>query len=277
MKWLLPLLLATAAHAKVLRDIPYVKHGDPLQKLDIHLPDKKPETPRPVLVAIHGGGWSIGDKTNASFIQPKTSWFLDQGFVVVSINYRLSPAVEHPAHIEDVCAAIAWVEKNIGKRGGDPEKIYLLGHSAGAHLAALAAVDRERQKEAGMKPENLKGVILLDGAGYDVPKQMKDGPAIPRLQEMYRDAFTDDPEVQRDASPALRVSSTPPSFLILHVARRQDSRRQSQLLADALESHGGKTTVTAVAGKSHATINRDLGKPGDPTTVAVAAFLKSTR
>lgn len=276
------LLMITAAIVArgapvVLRDIPYVTHPgteSKLTSLDIYLPETKPKSPAPVIILMHGGGWSIGDKTNATFIEPKASWFMDQGFIVVSINYRLSPAVTHPAHIEDVDASIAWVERHIAKHGGDPRKLWLLGHSAGAHLAALAGTDQERLTKAGAHPEFLQGVILLDGAGYDIPRQMLPMTDQGLLGRMYHDAFTSDVKIQTDASPALEHPKNPPPFLILHVARREDSKTQSDLLAAALRNAGGSVTVQGIAGKSHMTINRDLGVPGDPVTVAVAAFLK---
>lgn len=269
------LLFATAdAAPKVLRDLPYAGKGsDPLQRLDLHLPDGKAGKPRPVFILIHGGGWVMGDKSNANFAEPKTSWLLDAGYIVASVNYRLSPAVSHPGHVEDVCRAIAWIQQKIPRHGGDPRRIWLLGHSAGAHLAALAAVDGARLQAAGGDPEGLRGVVLLDGAGYDIPQQyagLREGSA---LQKMYRLAFTDDPEKQRDASPVHRVDRKPPPFLILHVARRADSRRQSALLAEALRAKGGRAEVVAIAGKSHGSISADCGKKGDPVTRAVAWFL----
>ena len=269
------LLFATAdAAPKVLRDLPYAGKGsDPLQRLDLHLPDGKAGKPRPVFILIHGGGWVMGDKSNAGFAEPKTSWLLDAGYLVVSINYRLSPAVSHPGHVEDVRRAIAWVQKTIPRHGGDPRRIWLLGHSAGAHLAALAAVDGAGLQAAGGDPDGLRGVVLLDGAGYDIPKQyagLREGSA---LQKMYRLAFSDDPAKQREASPVHRVDRRPPPFLILHVARRADSRRQSGLLAEALRAQGGRAEVMAIAGKTHGSISADCGKKGDPVTLAIAKFL----
>lgn len=272
---LLPLWFATAQAApKVLRDLPYAgKASEPLQRLDLHLPAGKAAKPRPVFLLIHGGGWVMGDKSNATFAEPKTSWLLDGGYIVASVNYRLSPAVSHPGHVEDVRRAIAWVQKNIPRHGGDPRRIWLLGHSAGAHLAALAAVDGAGLRAAGGDPGGLRGVVLLDGAGYDIPRQysaLREGSA---LQKMYRLAFTEDPAKQRDASPVHRVDRKPPPFLILHVARRADSRRQSALLAGALRAKGGRAEVVAVAGKSHGSISGDCGKKGDPVTLAIAEFL----
>ncbi len=268
--------LALAGQAKVLHDLSYAgKDGHPRQKLDLHLPEKTPEQPRPVFILIHGGGWQAGDKANANFARAKVRWLLDSGYLVASVNYRLSPAVEHPAHVEDVCRAVAWVQKHVSKHGGDPERLYLLGHSAGAHLAALAAVDAPRLKAAGADPASIRGAVLLDGAGYDIPRQyplLREGSV---LQSMYRQAFTDDPAKQRDASPVHRVTAKPPPFLILYVSQRRDAARQARLLAEALREKGGRAEIAAIPGKSHATINADCGKPGDPVTAAIEKFLRS--
>jgi arylformamidase len=275
---LLWLSLMLGLQAKVLRDLPYAGKGSsPLQVLDLHVPDERRAKPRPVFILIHGGGWRTGDKSNKHFADPKTSWLLDGGYIVASINYRLSPAVRHPAHVEDICQALAWVQRHAAGYGGDPKRIYLLGHSAGAHLAALAAVDVPRLKAAGADSSGIQGVILLDGAGYDIPVQypfLREGSV---MQKMYRDAFTDDPSRQRDASPVHRVTTKPPPFLILHVTRRLDSPRQSRLLAEALRGKGGTAEVVPVAGKSHGTINGDCGKPGDPVTLAIARFLAQAK
>jgi arylformamidase len=268
------LVLATLAPAKTLRDLPYAgKKSHPYQKLDLFIPDEAAAKPRPVFILIHGGGWAMGDKSTSSFVEPKTTWLMKGGYLVASINYRLAPAAKHPAQVEDVLKSVAWVQKHVDRHGGDPQRIYLLGHSAGAHLAALAAVDSERQKAAGIDPKSIRGVVLLDGAGYDIPRQY---PALREggyMQKIYRHAFTTDPAAQRDASPVHRVTTRPPPFLILHVARRTDSRLQSNLLADALREKGGEAKVIPIPDKTHGTINADCGKKDDPVTDAIGAFL----
>ena len=282
---MIPMLLASclssptnlSGQCKVLREVAYVKAGHDRQKLDLYLPETERKEAAPVVIAIHGGAWAFGDKANDSFVKPKCSWFVEQGFIVASINYRLSPAVTHPAHIQDVIHAMAWVAANIAKHGGDPKQIYLLGHSAGAHLAALAAVDEKRLQAAGVDPKSIMGVILLDGAAYDVRREAS---RALRRDNMFTRAFTMDPDTQTDASPTSKVAimqGTPPPFLILHIILRQESKRQSEALAAALKAKGAKVELLALRGKTHGSINRDMGKPGDATTIAVEKFLKSLR
>lgn len=118
----------------------------------------KSEAPAPVMLLIHGGGWSIGDKAHRTFIEPKASWLIPQGFIVASINYRLSPAVTHPAHIEDVCSAIGWIERNIAKHGENPTKLWLLGtlRNAGGKVLHVGIAEFLA----------LFGGSLVDGQGF---------------------------------------------------------------------------------------------------------------
>jgi acetyl esterase/lipase len=260
------------AGTRCLRDLPYrggASVRDGLQMLDCYAPADASQAP--VLVYIHGGGWAIGDKSR---LKEKVNWWCGQGGILVSINYRLSPAVRHPAHIEDVAAALDWVNLHIADYGGDPRRILLMGHSAGAHLAALVGSDPRWLGATGRTPEGLAGVILLDGAGYDIPTHMAE--VGQRMLEIYRLPFTDDPAIQADASPILQLQAAsgfrPPPFLITHSRMRSDSSSQSKALAAALIAAGGQAEVAAFA-KDHKHMNDDVGVAGDPLTTAIQAFL----
>jgi len=243
-----------------------------LQSLDLY---GEPGQRRPIVAFIHGGGWRIGDKANPAAGAEKAAIFTARGFLFASLNYRLSPAVRHPAHIEDVAAGLAWLLDNAGSFGGDPRRLAVMGHSAGAHLAALAAADPRWLGRHGRKPRDLAGAILLDGAGYDITQQ---APAVQArggfLGDMYADAFGADAQVWRDASPALHCdpAAPPPPFLIFYTARA-DAIRQSSLLAAALRKAGGTAQTALAADKSHLALNRDIGAPGDKPTAAIFAAL----
>ncbi len=272
--FLILLMLVSPALAGLLRDLPYAgPESTPLQKLDLYR-DNEAEGIQPVVMLIHGGDWTKGDKSDEGLLVPKVAWLLEQGYVVVSVNYRLVPDAKHAEQVEDVCRAIAWVQKHVARYAGDPERIWLLGHSAGAQLATLAAVDADRQKAAGVDRRALRGVVLLDGAGYDVPRQIASLRKKSPMKAVYQKAFTDDPAAQFNASPVSRVSVKPPPLLILHVADRKSSADQASALAEALKAKEGQVQVLATAGKTHESINADCGKPGDPVTAAVAGFLK---
>lgn len=222
----------------------------------------------PLVVFIHGGGWRIGDKRNGAAGEEKAAFFNHKGFSYASLNYRLSPNVRHPAHVEDVAAALAWLRRNAGAQGYDGERIFIMGHSAGAHLAALAAVDPRWLAAHGELLSLIKGVILLDGAGYDLTRQ---APAVIArggfLGEMYAGAFGRDPAGWRDASPALlaeRGRGIAP-FLIVH-ASRPDSTSQSRQLARALRDAGAEARLFEARGYSHADVNRRIGRDGEQVT-----------
>lgn len=242
-----------------------------LLSLDVYAPAKAQQLP--VVVFIHGGGWRQGDKAQAV---DKGRFFAERGALLVSVNYRLSPRVQHPTHIEDVIRALAWVKAEIAAYGGDPHRIAVMGHSAGAHLAALAGVDTSRLQMAGLTPRDLKAVVCLDGAGYDIAWQVEElGSG--RAGVLYRNAFGNRKEDWNDASPVVQAETAKhvPCYLLLHVGGREDSRRQSERLADAVRAAGGKAAVVAAPGKTHATINREIGRPNDPVTAIVLRVLEA--
>ncbi|MBD3675478.1 MAG: alpha/beta hydrolase [Planctomycetaceae bacterium] len=256
-------------------DVPYAERPgtDPkFLSLDIYAPQKAAGK-LPVMVMIHGGGWRIGDKTNRAVGIDKAKFFTSQGFVYVSINYRLTPAVQHPGHIIDVAAAIAWVHDHIEEYGGSPETLFVMGHSAGAHLAALVATDENRLKKHKKDLSIIDGVVLLDGAGYDIPKKLKLGNSV--ANSMYLNAFTEDEATQANASPIHHVEAGKqiPPFLIIPIARRADSNQMSEALRDALITADGDAAIHVAEGKTHGSLNRDIGQPGDPPTTAMMEFL----
>jgi acetyl esterase/lipase len=261
---------------RVRRDLQYAKIDgvDPnLLSLDVYAPATGDK--HPVLVMIHGGGWSGGDKRNPGVATTKPRFFTERGYVYVTINYRLSPAVLHPAHIEDVAAALAFVHDHVAKVGGDPDRIQVMGHSAGAHLAALVSTDGRRLGAHGKGLGIIKGVILLDGAGYDIPAVMTGEDRRPGARTTYARAFGTDEAGWRDASPIAHVAAGKgiPPFLIFHAGAREASEVQAQALAGALGAAGVAARVVHAPGKDHGSINRDIGTPGDGPTRAILAFL----
>jgi acetyl esterase/lipase len=143
------------------------------QSLDLYLPGTP--GPHPVMVMVHGGGWRLGDKANRAMWKDKAPHFHREGWVYISVNYRLSNGEglpPHPVHVQDVAKALAWVHNNIKQHGGDSEQIYLMGHSSGAHLAALVSTDERRLAAEGKKLSIIKGTICLDTAGYDIEKYL---------------------------------------------------------------------------------------------------------
>lgn len=244
----------------------------PLQKLDFYAAEGG--KPAPLIIFVHGGGWRRGDKGNAGSAA-KIEHFTGEGYAVASLNYRLVPDARVEDQAQDVADGIAWLVHNATKLGIDSSRIVLMGHSAGAHLSALVGTDPRYLKTAGIGMDRLAGVVLLDGAAYDVPAQMATGPGI--MQRVYGDAFGTDPARQRALSPTLQAAPpNAPSFLILHVDRA-DGARQSEALAKALQANGAAVRIEGVEGqglRGHMALNRSLGDDDFPATAIVDNWLK---
>lgn len=242
--------------------------ADPKQRLDLARPVGRGKSP--VLLFVHGGGWSIGDKRHAA--ASKARHFTESGWAFASANYRLVPQATVEQQAADVASAIAWLRANAGKEGLDPDRIVLMGHSAGAHLVALVGTDPQFLNAAGVPMRAVRGVVLLDGAGYDVPTQASAEMNI--VKPMYEAAFSTDPKRQAALSPTRHAASpNVERWLILPIERRADSQAQSKGLAEALNRAGASATVAAVPGESHGSLNKGLGETGDYATEQIDRFL----
>ncbi len=235
---------------------------------------------QPVVIWIHGGGWSIGDKLNKMDL--KVPFFKDLGYVFVSINYRLSPfpyklnddaRIKHPDHITDVADAIQWVYKNIELYGGDKTNIAILGHSAGAHLAALMGTDQALLTNRNINYGHIKGIGSLDTQAYDVNR------AITSLTEsdLYVNAFGVDETVQNDASPQLQIDNS--MAIVNHwlLSERGDEIRRDILkdFINKLESKSAMTTKIDTNIYTHAEINDLIGDTSNTImSDAIDVFLR---
>lgn len=243
--------------------------SDPRQAVDIYLPEvARPAAGYPLIVYVHGGGWRNGDR---SMVQAKPDFFMGKGWAFASAGYRLLPQAPVEQQADDVAAALRKLLADSQAVGIDPTRIVIMGHSAGAHLAGLVATDPAYLK-ADMA--RIKGVILLDGAAYDVARQMQDQPLI--AQRLYTPAFGTDPARQARLSP-ITHSAAPNAghWLILHVASRKDAAAQSNALGAALREAGSKAEVLSIEGENHMTINRNLGAQDNAHTRAMMAFLSA--
>lgn len=253
------------ASAKISSTVVYGDHRR--QQVDIYTPDDAVGD-APLVVFIHGGGWQIG---NRGLVQAKPQHFKDQGYVFASAGYRLLPDAPVEQQAADIGAALKALRGQAQSGGFDPDKIVLMGHSAGAHLAALVATDPQY---AGDAFGAIKGVVLLDGAGYDVVTAA----ATPTMElpTLYKDVFGTDPARQKALSPITHVGGKDAShWLALYVAERPGSKLQSENLTRALAKAGADANAVAITGTDHGRMNRDLGtEAGKAQTDAVDAFLK---
>ncbi len=268
--------LPVARAQDVKRDIPYADNADKLQVLDVYSP--KDARGLPVVFWIHGGGWQTGDKAD---VQVKPQAFTDRGFVFVSINYRLLPAVDMGTIVRDVAKAVRWVHDHITEYGGDPDRLLIMGHSAGAQLSALICTDERYLKAEGLSLSITKACVPVDGDTYDIPAIIEVAETrwrvhgLPPAKFGHREKFGNDPEKHKDFSAVNHVAKGKdiPPFFILHVAGHPDTTAQALRLANVLKDVGLPTTVFAGQETTHNKINADLGKADDPATKALYDFL----
>lgn len=244
-----------------------------LQNLDMwRAKDRK--GPAPLVVFVHGGGWKRGSKDNAT--GPfKPVHYTGEGYAFASINYRLVPDATVEEQAADVAMAVRALIDRANNLGIDRRRIVIMGHSAGAHLVAIVGTDERYLRGAGLGFADIAGVIPIDGAAYDVPAQMKDGPPI--MQATYKQAFGNDLVRQKMLSPTLQAAApNAPQFLLLYV-QRPDGVRQAEALDKALTAGGSRVERGSFPGEGmqgHAEINRRLGDPTYAPTATVDAWLK---
>lgn len=210
---------------------------DPAQRIDVIAPETP--GPHPVLVFIHGGGWHSGAPGEYAFIGRH---FARAGYVVVLPGYRLGEAGRYPHMLEDSAAALAWVQDNAARLGGDPQRVFVMGHSAGAYNAVMLALDGQWLERAGVTPGFIKGVVGLSGP-YDF---------YPFTSDSARNAFAHvaDPRITQ---PINHVRApAPPMLLLTGDADETVKMRNSKVLAEALTAAGQPTVPVVLAGVDHA-------------------------
>jgi len=264
------------AEQTVQRDIAYAEPALERQVLDIYAPDDA--TNLPVVFWIHGGGWQAGDKSQ---VETKPQWFTQNGFVFVSTNYRLLPQVEMGTLIRDVAKSLGWVHANISKHGGNPEQIFVMGHSAGAQLAAILCTDERYLKAEGVSFSCLKGCVPVDGDTYDIPAIIETAETRRRVHGQpqarfgHREKFEHDPAKHLDYSAVTHVTKDKgiPPFLILYVSSHPDTSAQAERLAAVLSKAEITGKLFGVRDTSHTKLNDDLGLPDDAATKALLEFV----
>ncbi len=294
------LAACSAAAPGALAAEPYVMHADlnydlgsPVSpaahnRLDLFVPRRpalwRPSSRRrPVVVYVHGGGWLTGDKRRVGH---KARLFTRAGYLFASVNYRLSPPigglpvpdrVRFPDHPHDVGEALGWLTHNVRRYGGDPDRLVLIGHSAGAHLASLAAVDPSFSSAYGVPARAVRGVVSLDTAAFDI--EAKADPTRNRRPGLFWNAFGTPQEEAADpgwanASPINLADRGDPAFLLL-TQRRPSRVAENAAMLRALGNRRSDSLVTVPL--DHAGVNRMLGSPKDTTreTNAVMTFVRA--
>jgi acetyl esterase/lipase len=245
-------------------------NADPeLNSLNVYMPKRGSNSP--ILIWIHGGSWTYGDKEE---VHSKAEYFTSKGYVFVSVNYRLSPKVKHPVHVQDVANAIVWVYQNAKHYSADQKKIFLMGHSAGAHLASLVSINNEYLKLAGGSTELIKGIVLIDGMGYDIPAAMVD--ASNQLKGWYVQAFGNSRWEWGLGSPVNFINTNEhiPPVLILHSGEREVAEVEAKILYAKLVDVKVPCQIMHYPKKNQTSLNKELGKPDDKPTEEVLRFLQ---
>lgn len=258
------------------RDLPYATPAHARQTLDIVSP--KGAKNLPVVFWIHGGGWQQGDKAN---VQLKPQWFVENGYVFVSTNYRLLPEVDMETIVRDVAKSVGWVSGHIAEYGGDAKRIFVMGHSAGAQLAALICTDERYLKAEGVSFSQLVGCVPVDGDTFDIPAiiwtaEMRQlAHSMPQAKFGHREKFGNDPEKHRNFSAVNHVAKDKqiPPFLILHVSGHPDTSIQANRFGSVLSNSAVSAKVFGAKETTHSKINEDLGVAGDPTSKVLLEFM----
>lgn len=281
MRTYIPLMMAFAFAAvaraeNVKRNIPYAEPATERRMLDVYAPENARNLP--VIFWIHGGGWEMGDKTS---VQAKPKAFVDKGFVFVSTNYRFLPKVDMETIVRDIAKSIHWVHDHIAEYGGDPDRLVVMGHSAGAQLAALVCTDDRFLKAEGLTLKIIKGCVPVDGDTYDVPLMIETsagrrkalGQPDPKFGHFEK--FGGDPVKHRTLSAVNHVARDKgiPPFLLLYVADHPDTSAQAKRLAAALNEAGIAAKLFGAKNSEHSKLNDNLGLPDDPATKAVFEFV----
>jgi acetyl esterase/lipase len=186
--------------------------------------------------------------------------------------------------VRDIAKSIHWVHDHIAEHGGDPNRLLIMGHSAGAQLAALICTDDRYLKGEGLSLAITKGCVPVDGDTYDVPAIIETAETrwrvhgLPQAKYGHREKFGNDPEKHRDFSAVTHVAKGKgiPPFLILHVADHPDTSAQAQRLGNVLKEADVPVTVFGAKDTNHSKLNANLGVPDDPATKALFEFLGRT-
>ena len=249
-------------------DIPYIKDNDPGHVLDIYRPEGK-NGPLTVLFHIHGGGWRTGDK-NMMF--DTGVFYASQGFIFITPNYRLSPEYVHPAHIEDCAAALAWTFGHLKELGGDKTRVFVSGHSAGAHLAALLGTNNKYLQKYNINLHRLAGVIPVDTASFNLISNKNEKP----VKKMIEEAFGTDKEMLKDASPFYNIAKEIkyPDFLVLNTTNRRSAAKEAEKFVKKLKNTGCNARFIPVDNHTHSEMATGMFDLSDPVGSAILRFLK---
>jgi acetyl esterase/lipase len=242
------------AEVQASRDVAYGAH--PQQRYDVY--HVQGRTDRPLIVMLHGGGWATGSKDNAGVWKAKVGHFVPEGYVFASVETRLLGDGANPlTQANDLAKAVAHLRANASRYGADSNRVILMGHSAGAHVAALVAADTDLRRVTGP----LAGVVVLDTGALDLEALMANDPS-----RIFRKAFGTDPQFWQTASPKAQVSKGAPQFLAICRTRSAHVCAHARAFASTAASKGVRVEVRPTS-MNHRQINTQLGRDQRYTTL----------
>jgi acetyl esterase/lipase len=295
-----------AFEVECLRDVPYFEGPDAdahRHRLDLFLP--KGLTDYPVVLLVHGGAWMMGDNHCCGLYPAVGAFLASRGIGAVLPNYRLSPGVRHPEHVKDVARAVAWVRTHIAEHGGDPERLFVAGHSAGGHLVSLLATDETYLRDEGLQTADIKGVITISGV-YRIPPgsmaatlggatarafrisevmpfrggsgrlwaPLPGSLGIPIRLNVFGPAFGNDPLVREDASPVNHVRPGLPPFLICYAENDLPTLPDmAEEFYQNLRQQGCTAQILRIEDRNHNSIMFRAIKREDPVAAAMLEFI----
>ena len=238
--------------------------SDPRHRLDVYVPDKPSDVPRPLVVFWYGGRWSTGDKSDYRFVGVALA---ELGYVAVLPNYRHYPEVKMAGFMDDAADAAHWAVEHGAQFGADPKNMVLMGHSAGAHMAALLTLDTRYLLAAGRPLPRIVGMIGLSGPYDFLPLTDAD------LQDMFGP-----PARYPDSQPINFASADAPSMLLIHGLKDESVAPKNSInLAAALRAKGDAVTLRLYPGLKHADTVAALSIPARgraPTLADITAFVQ---
>lgn len=266
-------LAAASWPARAQDPVETVAYGeDPRQRIDLFGPFGG-QRPAPVLVFLPGGGWRTHARTD---VWNLPAFARRQGLLLACADYRAMPGAGARAQAEDVAAAVGWIRTNAASRGGDPDRLFVMGHSAGGHLAALINCDPAYLVRHGLSPAELAGVIGLDGACYSATEQRRFLQAHSRTAEFFEVLF----EGRMEAfTPAERVGPETPTapMLLLYAAARPYAVDQNTAFARALTAAGRPHRLYPDRQATHISMAQEFGRHGDRPSRVAAEFIRTGR
>jgi acetyl esterase/lipase len=243
-----------------------IAYGDDArQKLDIYLPKQNADGGSTVLIFFHGGSWHDGEREGYGFLGRA---FAARGFVTVIADYRKAPSVRFPAFVQDTASAIAWVHANISKYDGDADRIFIMGHSAGAHIAMMTALDPQWLAANKLTPNVIKGVIGLAGP-YDF---------LPLTSDSSKIALGQWPDLPETQPITYARGDAPPLLLLTGDKDTVVKPRNSKILSEKIQALGGQQQLRIYPDVDHADIIMAVARPfrqKAPIVTDVVNFIKS--